>query len=735
MIRTTMAMKKRMMFLLIACSVLLFALILRTGYWQLVRGDQLQLEAIEQQTRDRMINSKRGSILDRNGKPLAVSASVETVTASPAEVQKNSDEISVEKVAQGLADIMELEYDSVYQKLSQQASYVILKRKIEKEEADKVRAFISENKVSGINLDADTKRFYPYGSFASHVIGFTGTDNQGLTGIELMYDKYLKGSPGRVISAKNAAGIEMPFEYEKMVDAEDGLNVVLTIDENIQRFAEKHLETAVVENKLGNGAACIVMEVETGDILAMATKPDFDLNSPFTLTDEVLEEIQQLPEEEQSAQRSAELEKMWRNKAVVDTYEPGSTFKIFTSAMAIEEGVVADSDTFYCPGYKVVGPHTIHCWKSGGHGSQGFAKAVQNSCNPAFMEIGARVGREKFYQYVKGFGFRERTGIDLPGEAIGLIQDFSGFNEVELATSSFGQGFTITPLQMITAVNAVANNGRMLRPRLVKALTDQEGNVVQEFEPSYVRQIISEETSRKLRDILESVVSEGSGSGAYIKGYRVAGKTGTSEKTPRGNGKYIASFVGMAPADNPKVVCLVLLDEPNGDSHFGGVIASPVVRNIMDDTLHYLEIEPSYTIEELATIETTVPDFTGMTLEEAKKAAADANLKYNIEGSGETVLNQIPKLGIKVNQQSTVMLYTEEKMKNTTTTVPNLLNMTVGQAAAAISQAGLNINIVGAGATPATTNVISYKQSAEAGSVVEIGTTVTVEFKRIEAGE
>lgn len=733
--RNTMEMKKKMLLVLICCLVGFIYVLCFIVNWQFVQGSELSRAAMEQQTRDKTINSKRGSILDRNGNVLAASVSVETVTAAPVEVQKN--DMSVEEISRGLAEILDEEYETIYKKLSQKVAYVVVKKRLEKQDADKVRKFVSDNDLSGFTLVSDTKRYYPYDNLASHVLGFTGTDNQGLAGIEREYDSYLKGSAGRLITAKDASGGEMPFDYEKLIDPEDGLDLVLTIDENIQRITEKYLEQAVEENYLGNGACAIVMEVKTGDILAMSTKPDFNLNDPFVLTDpQVLEEVQTYAEgEERNKKYSEELEKMWRNKAVVDTYEPGSTFKIFTSAMALEENLVSPKDTFYCSGSTHVGNYNIGCWKAGGHGTQTFEKAVQNSCNPAFIEIGSRVGTEKFYSYMDGLGFRETTGIDLPGEALGLNFKLSGFHQVELATSSFGQGFTITPIQMLTAVNAVANNGMMIKPHLVKKLVDSDGNVVKEYGAENIRQIVSESTSKRLREILESVVSEGSGSGAYIKGFRVGGKTGTSEKTPRGNGKYIASFVCMAPADDPEVVCLVMLDEPNGASHFGGVIATPVARNIMEETLEYLSVEPSYTAEELATMETTVPNLSGMTLEQAKQALANAKLRYSIDGNGSTVLNQLPKFGVKVNQQSTVMIYTEEKMTTTTTVVPNLLNMNVNQVATAISNAKLNLDIQGAGSTTSNEAVLSYKQSVEAGTSVEIGTTVTVEFRRTEAGE
>lgn len=730
-----MDVKKKMLIILIVFVLGFLYVLGYVTYWQLARGSELSQLALEQQTRDKTINSKRGAILDRNGNVLAASVAVETLTASPVDVKKNDE--AIETISQDIAKILELEYTDVYDKLNRNTSYVVIKRKMDKAVGDKVRKYLNDNNMMGFSLITDTKRYYPYDNLASHVIGFAGMDNQGLAGIELEYDSYLKGASGRLITASDASGSAMPFDYEKLIDPEDGLNVVLTIDENIQRIAEKYIEQAVEENQLANGACCIVMEVKTGEILAMTTKPDFNLNDPFVLTnEETLEAINEIPEgEERTKKYSEELNKLWRNKAVVDAYEPGSTFKIFTSAMAIEENVITSNELFYCNGYKSVANYNINCWKHGGHGPQNFKRAVQNSCNPAFIEIGARVGASKFYEYMSGLGFREKTGIDLPGEDIGLMHERSGFNEVELATYSFGQGFTVTPIQMITAVNAIANDGMMIKPHIVKRFVDSEGNVVKEFGKENIRQIVSQSTSKQLREVLESVVSEGSGSGAYIRGYRVGGKTGTSEKIPRGNSKYVASFIGIAPSDEPEIICLVLLDEPTTGVYFGGIIATPVARSIMEETLAYLGIEPSYTVEELATMETTVPNVVGMTIEEANKVLSSASLKYALDGGESVVLNQLPKAGVKVNQNSIVMLYTEEEMKNTTTTVPNLLNMTVSQAATAISNAKLNINVVGAGSTTSNEAVLSHKQSIEPGTVVEYGTTITVEFKRIEAGE
>ncbi|WHH58887.1 stage V sporulation protein D [Petroclostridium sp. X23] len=711
-----LAIKKRILFLLVIFTFTSIGLMARTGWWQIKEGERLQKEAIEQQTRDRIINSKRGTIFDRNGKPLAISASVETVTAIPNEIKKAG---NAEEIASTLSEILEMNYDDVYKRITRNSAYEIIKRKIEKKEADQIR----EADFKGIHLDEDSKRYYPYGNFASHILGATGTDNQGLFGLEAKYDKYLKGLPGRIVSAKDAIGTEMPYKYERYVNPEDGANLVLTIDEVIQHFAEKHLETALIDNKLANGAAAIIMDPRTGDILAMAVKPDFDLNNPFQIADETAQkELEQLSGDAFTEKYKAELGKMWRNKAVVDSYEPGSTFKIITSAAGLEENAVKPTDQFTDIGYLTVAGRRIKCWRSDRpHGLQTFVQGVQNSCNPVFMEVAARMGSETFYKYVKAFGFLEKTGIDFDGETSGIFHKLSAFNELELATASFGQGFQITPLQMVSAISAVANDGLLLKPRLVKQITDIDGNVMKTFEPEVVRQVISKETSATLRGILESVVSEGTGKNAYIKGYRVAGKTGTSEKLPRGTSNYVASFVGFAPADDPKVVCLVILDEPKGDSYFGGVIAAPVVGKILDDTLNYLEVEPKFTEEELMTMDVFVPEVRNMDIKEAQNTLKDINLKYKIEGTGNTIIDQTPKPGAKLQEKSLVILYTEGSEPSTSITIPDVVNKSVLEANQILVDSGLNIKINGSGT--------AIKQEPAAGTVVSPGTVVNVDFR------
>ena len=478
----------------------MLVLILRLANWQFVRGSEMQTSAIEQQTMDSVVTSKRGIIYDRNGKVLAQSVSVQTVTASPAEVKKSK---KAAKTAKKLAELLNMDADEIEKKITKNSMYEIVARKIDNSTAEKIR----KAGLKGIYLIEDSKRTYPYGSLASHVVGFVGTDNQGLAGTEMVYDKYLKGMPGRMISAKSASGTEMPYKYEKYINPENGSNLVLTIDEVIQHFVEEELNQAVADYDVENGAACIIMNAKTGEILAMATQPDFDLNQPFELTGDMQKQLEGLSGDERKTEYNKLLNKLWRNKAVVDGYEPGSTFKPFTGAMALEENLVGQNEHFLCTGAVHVGGHTIHCWKTAGHGSLTFREGFENSCNPVFMALGARVGAKNFYKYFKKFGFTETTGFDLPGEASGTFHSMDRFNDAEIATSSFGQSFIVTPLQLITAYTAITNGGTMVRPHVAKELVDDDGNVIKSFDTQVIRQAISKETADTIRDILEGVVS------------------------------------------------------------------------------------------------------------------------------------------------------------------------------------------------------------------------------------
>ncbi len=716
-------MKKRMTVLYKLCVFFMLLLLVRTGYLQIVRGPELKQEAIAQQTRDSLVSSARGTIYDRNHKVLAQSASTNMVCVIPVTIQ---DEGNAEAVSKALSEILEMDYDTVYQKTQKNSYYEIVKRRVESDKADAIRAL----GLPGIRLDDDTKRYYPNGNLASHVIGFTGNDNQGLWGLEMVYDNVLAGVSGRIITAKSADGSDMPYEYEQYMDPVEGSDLVLTIDETIQHFTEKHLETAVAETNVQGGAAAIVMDPKTGEILAMTTKPDYDLNKPMTLTNEaLLSSLEGLEGDAYDEAYKKALEKLWRNKAVVDTYEPGSTFKAVVASMALEENAVGLNDGFVCNGSKTILGVNIGCSNRNGHGAQTFVEGVQNSCNPVFMEVGERIGVKKFREYYKTFGFGKTTGFELPGEAEGIFFTEEKMKTLELATSSFGQGFNVTPLQMITAISAIANGGYLMKPYIVKQVNDANGNATRTTEPTVVRQVISAETSRTMCDILESVVSKGGGKNAYVKGYRVAGKTGTSEKQPRGNNKYVASFVGFAPADDPKIACIVILDDPIGE-YYGSLIAAPVVGRIMEDSLRYMGVEREYSAEEEADADVNMPNVVGKSISEAQQTLINAGLKYHVVGTAEgEVKNQMPHAGTAVRKDAICILYTEKNAAENKVLVPDVTGLSVSDVNHILANSNLNFMISGAGNLNAVGILRSMRQEPAAGTEVPEGTVVNVEFR------
>ncbi len=717
-------MKKRIMFFLCFLTVGLLCLVLRIGYLQTVKGQKLKTEALDQQTKDSIITPKRGTIYDSNGKVLAVSASVNTVYAQPAQIREDKGE---EVVAKKLSEILEMDYDEVYQKITKKVSYVEIKKKVEEDVSDKIRELKTDKETkkyfTGIGLSEDSKRYYPYSTLASQVIGFVGSDNQGLSGIEASYNSYLKGMPGRISSLKNAKGTNMNEEHEEETASQDGNNLILTIDETIQHYLENHLKTAYTENQLGNGACGIVMNVKTGEVLAMATEGDFDLNNPFTLTDEATQNrIDALPEEERTAEKSKALQKMWRNKAVSDTYEPGSTFKILVAASALEEKKVNLNDSFYCGGSLKVGGNIIRCWKAGGHGTETFLQGIQNSCNPVFMQVGMKLGGDLFIKHYNAFGLNVKTGIDLPGEAVGIFHDRKNFNETEIATASFGQGFQITPLQLVSAVSSVVNGGYLMQPHVVSEIRDSNNNLVKKIEPKVIRQTLSNETSKTMCSVLESVVSEGSASRGYIAGYRVGGKTGTSEKQPRSAHKKIASFIGFAPANDPQIVCLVVLDEPNAGQYFGGIIAAPVAHDIMQDVLDYLQVPKQYTEEEMQKLNKKMPDVKGKSLTEAKAILKEYNFQVKVQGKGNSVVTQMPGADTTLAENSTVVLYTDDTAVEKSVELPNMKGKTYAQAKAQLKALGLNV--IAADAGTVNENNLVTGQSPQAGTMVYPASTV-----------
>lgn len=728
--------KKRISILLLIFVIAFCAIAVRTAWIQIVRGDKLSREALEQQTSDQTVSAKRGKIYDRNLKVLASNISVETLSITPGDLRKSIDknQLSIQKVAEDLAEKLNLKPEDVEKKIKRESSFEYLKKKVDKDVADQVREYVEKYNLAGIGFAEDVKRFYPYNNLASHIIGFVGEDNQGLEGVESIYDETLSGVPGRVITTRQSTGLDSGNSYENYIEAQDGNSVVLTIDEVIQSYVEKHLEEARIANELEMGAAAIVMDVKTGEILAMTSKPDYDLNQPFVITDAIREkyegideELKALEGEEYTKRYNEVIQTVRRNKAVVDSYEPGSTFKAVVAAIGLETGAVNHEDQFTCSGAQQVLSERIHCANRNGHGTQTFAQTVQNSCNPGFIQIGQKIGKERFLTGVRSFGFFEKTGIELPGEAIGAGFTLDAFTELDLAISSFGQSITVTPLQMITAVSAVANGGKLYKPHIIKEIVNSNDIVVEKKEPELVRQPISEETSLAMREVMESVVSQGGGKNAYLAGYRIAGKTGTSEKIPRGNGKYIASFISFAPADDPQIACLVILDQPAmGRPYYGGTIAAPVVKNIMEETLQYLEVQPRYNESEKAFVDISVPDLSGKTRAEAMNLLGESGFQLRVKGDENSVIvDQIPKPHTRLATGSTIVAYMKDSKAERSVVVPSVVGESASTTTTMIQEAGLNAKVRG---VPGGGAAVCTGQSPVAGAIVEPGTVVTVDF-------
>ena len=737
--------KLRAMRLIVITLILLSLTLTKVAYLQIFKSEEYSNAVIQQQTQASQVNAMRGTIYDRNGKALAESASVNTLICNP---QQIGTEETAKIVATRLAPIINLEYDYIYERLIKKTTrYQVLKKRLSIEETAAIKELKDSKKnpetssyFKGITFESDSKRYYSYG-IAPHILGFTGYDNDGRMGIELMFDDELSGNPGSIISARSASGTYTDFQYEDMTDAEKGADVVLTIDETIQHFLEKSLEEAVTDYSLKEGAAGIVMNPKTGEILAMATKPDYDINNYNDISQFVnlavnLEENEALAgynSEDKDIQSKAVnliMQKMWRNKAISDTYEPGSTFKIITAAAALEENVVSENSTFYCAGYKQIADRKIKCHKNEGHGSQTFVQGVQNSCNPVFMDLGLSVGSDKFMEYFKAFGYTEKTGIDLNGESGSIYYQKAKLSDTDIATSAFGQGFSITPIQHISAISAVINGGNLMKPQIVKEIRDENG-IIKSYQPEIRNKVISEETSAKMCEILESVVSSptGSGKNAYIKGYRIGGKTGTSEKG-RNNNKRIASFVGFAPADDPEIVCLIIMDEPQCAVRYGGTICAPVVADVIEDTLEYMGIERQYTEEEAMSVKSSIPEVRGLSTEAAKEALESAGFKVRISGTSETdmVEDQLPKPGGELMLGSTVIIYKQPIDKEKLIEVPDISGRSVEAAKNELEDYGLNFEAVGAGLNY-TSGAYAVKQDIAPGSMVQPATVISVEFR------
>lgn len=649
--------KRRMIYFLICASIILASLIFRVAWIQFVNGEELQSLAYEQQTLDRKINPKRGTIYDSNMVPIAVSSTVYTVTVNPTNIENNNKE----KIAQKIAQTFDLDHDTILKRIKKRSSIETIVRRQEKEKVDELSKWLIDNKLSqGINIDEDTKRYYPYNDFASHIIGFCGSDNQGLEGLEAKYDNILSGEKGRITKVKDASGKDVAGTVEQYTSAVDGKAIVSTIDIGIQSIVEKYIEEACIDNVCTDGANVLVMEPSTGNILAMATYPNYNLNKPYEIVDENLKNIW---DSLSNSEKSKNLQAMWRNKAIADTYEPGSTFKLVTASAALEEGITTTDKAgeFSCTGSITIAGTRIRCWRYyRPHGSQSLREALMNSCNPIFIGLGQKLGVETYYTYLEKFGFLGKTGIDLPGEAKGIFLDKSKVGPVELATISFGQRFEVTPIQMITMVSTIANGGKRMKPRLVKQIVDSQTGEITEIEPECTGTAISGKTASDVLSMMESVVSQGTGKNAKVAGFRVGGKTGTSEDGVNTN-KYVTSFIGVAPISNPKITILITLYNPTGEGgHQGGGVAAPIAGQILGEVLPYLELKEDNEETKVVTETVVVPDITYKTIKEAESILKEVGLKIkyepqeNLNKDVKTIISQVPSAGITINKENTV---------------------------------------------------------------------------------
>lgn len=772
---------RRTLVLMVLCGIVAFVPLIGTFYHLMItEHDYYNEKAIKNQTRSTNLTATRGVIYDANMNVLASSSTVETVFIDPNEIaeQMKQPENSnlLDQIARGLGEILDVEPSFVYEQAAdKQYRYKVIKRKISEELADEVRAFISENSITGVYLETDLKRYYPNSSLAAQALGFVSSDNNGSEGLEAYYNEELSGTAGKVVTSKGNYGSEMLYTYEKYYDASDGSSLITTIDSTVQAYVEKNLQNAIDKYDIKNGAFCIVMDVNTGEIKAMATLGSYDPNNYLEIYDDTTALLLEneraaalaLPEASAAYEAAIETYKQdvaaarmaqWRNRCVSDGYEPGSTFKLITLASALDSGAVTLNDSFYCGGQeKFTGREQIlNCWKSAGHGAQTTAQALGNSCNIAFGHIGLRMGGDTFYDYLKSFGVMEKTGVDLPGEASGLfyerkyLNDPANYGTSYLITSSFGQSFRITPMQLVRAVAAIVNGGYVLEPYIVSEVVDADGNTVEKNEKTVLRQVISQQTSETMRTLMEQVVTEGTASAARTPGYRVGGKTGTSEKLDEydENGQQvkdkIVSFVGVAPIDDPKYVVLVALDTPayseNSEKYTvhgmyisGGLMAAPTVRDIFLDILPYLGVEPDYGSEDIRGVNFTVPDVIGMDETEAGELLAEKTITYRVVGTGSVVTDQLPVAGSQVPGNSQIILYMGAEKQATRVEVPDFIGCSVADVNYLASNAGLYVQAKGTDRTDVY--VLAAYQDIDPGTEVDRGTTITVEFSSTGASD
>ena len=696
---------------------------------QITRHEELQSKAVSQQTRSSVVTANRGTIYDASGNILAISSTAETIFLSPKEINDalNDEENPVawtkDILAGALAKILDISEEGILKKMARSDSmYEVLKYRVDEDIADQVRQYINDNKVKGVFLTTDAKRYYPYSDLAAQVIGFVGVDYTGLFGLEAEYDKELQGQSGLVVTAKANGQNDLLYEYSQYFDPENGDELQVTLEATVQYYLEKGMKDMCDAFSPANGATGIVMDVRNGGILAMASFPNYDLNDFTTVTDKtLLEQMARGELDEKGAQQ-----KQWRNKALNDTYEPGSTFKILTLSAALEEGLIDKTTSVNCSGAVNISGHTIHCSNKAGHGLQTLQQTVGNSCNPAFISYGLKLGTEKFYQYMRSFGIMSPTGVDLGGEATGVFAADANFTQLDLACYAFGQNFTVTPLALITAQAACVNGGYLYTPHFAQQITDSNGNVIWQHDDTPVRQVISEETSATVRECLEYVVASGTGKNGQVAGYRIGGKTGTADKGQSGD--VVVSFLCFAPADDPQIMMLITMDTPSrstGTYVSGGNMVAPYSSAIMSEILPYLGIEPSYSAEELMGVDTTVPNVIGMTVQEAKDRMKERGFTCKIEGDGEKITDQTPVGGAIIPGKSTVVLYAGAEKPDKMCTVPSLVGRTASEANTAATNAGLLIRFTGTTSSESNT-VLVFSQELEAGTEVPAGTVITV---------
>ena len=728
--RANRVIQTRTFVLMLVLGVAVFlVLALKLYQLQIKQHDYYQSKALDQQTRSTVVTASRGTIYDRNGNELAVSATAETVFLSPKELaeelEKPETKWTKESLSAGLSQLLGVTQESILEQMERTYSqYEVVKLRVDEDTANAVRELLNDNEVHGVYLETDAKRYYPYGSLAAHVIGFVGTDNTGLYGLEAQYEEELQGQTGLVVSAKDNGGNALPYEYEQYYASHNGDDLVLTLDTNVQYYLEKYVKEMADQFEAANGATGIVMDVKTGGVLGMVSYPNYDLNNYSEVSDARLKAAI----EDGSASLADQQLRQWRNKALNDTYEPGSTFKILTLSAALEEGVVDKTTTVNCGGSVNISGYTIHCSNKNGHGLQTLVQSVGNSCNPAFINYGLRIGNEKFYEYMRSFGLMNTTGIDLGGEAVGVFAADSSFTQLDLACYAFGQNFTVTPLTLISAQAACVNGGYLHTPYLVERITDSDGNVTYRHDSTPVRQVISEQTSATVRECLEYVVASGTGKNGQVAGYRIGGKTGTADKGQTGD--VVVSFLCFAPADDPQVIMLITMDTPSratGTYVSGGNMVAPTASTVMAEILPYLGIEPSYSAEELLGMDTTVPNVIGSTVEQAKEKLKERALSYKIVGDGDTITDQTPAGGAIIPGKSTVILYASAAKPTDKCVVPHLLGKTPSEANTAATAAGLLIRFSGTtGSESSAIRVLS--QSIDEGTEVDAGTVITVQL-------